>query len=140
MKGIQLNWSRVKVNAMVRSRGPIKGVVAVLVSSKLGDEYGTVVSGKSAEAITATIPPSVGIYAAMPSSDPDSIVEHLTSLWDDETLATEPYTVESDGVVFHKGVPDHFLTDIRTWAWRLLAEQNPVEIVEAWGVAPLTTA
>jgi len=42
MKNIKLDWSKAKVDAMVRARGPIKGVVAVIVSEKLGGEYGMV--------------------------------------------------------------------------------------------------
>ena len=137
MKNLNLEWSKEKVDAMARTRGPVKGVVSVLVLSKLGSEYeyGTVTTGVSEGKIASTLPPSVGIYAVMPSSNPEDISSHILSLWDDPDLAAAPYTLESDGVVFRKGTPDHFLNDMRTWAWRLSAEQNPVEIVECWGCA-----
>ena len=138
MKNIKLDWSKVKVDAMVRARGPIKGVVAVIVSEKLGGEYGTVVVGKSAEAILATLPPSVGVYAVLPSCGPDDIKSHMMSLWNDDDLKVEPYTVVSDGIVFHKALPDHLLCDVRSFAWELFAEQHQVEIVEAWGTSLAT--
>ncbi len=138
MKNLHLDWSRAKIDAMARGRKPISGVVAVLVSEKLGSEYGTVTVGKSAADIATAIPPSVGIYAVMPSSDPDEVVSHMLSLWDIEQVSGEPYTVTSDGVIFHKVVPDHLLCDMRTFAWDLLAEQNHVEIVELWGTATTT--
>ena len=119
--------------AMMRSRGPIAGVVAVLVSSRLGSEYGTVVGGTSADAILDTLPPSVGIYAVMPSCNPGNIVSHMLSLWDMKETSVEPYTVECDGIVMHKVLPDHLLSDIRIFAWDLFAEQHPFDIVEAWG-------
>ena len=138
MKNIRLDWSKVKVNAMIRARGTIKGVVAVLVSSKLGDGYGTVISGKSVEELVSHLPTSVGIYAVLPSCNPNDIVSHMLSLWDDEALSAEPYTVSADGTTFHKAIPDHLLCDMRTWAWRLFAEQNQVEVVEEWGTATAT--
>ena len=135
MKNVHLDWSRAKVDAMNRARKPVSGVVAVLVSDTLGDEYGTLATGKSAESIAATIPPSVGIYAVMPSSDPEEVASHVLSLWDMEETSAAPYTVKSDGVSFHKADPDHLLSDIRISAWDNLAEQHPVEIVELWGTA-----
>ena len=138
MKNIKTDWSKAKVDAMARARGPVKGIVTVLVSSKLGDDYATVMAGKDADAILSTLPPSVGIYAALPSCGPEEIASHMLSLWDDDALKVEPYTVSSDGIVFHKAIPDHLLCDIRTFAWELFAEQNMVEIVEAWGTSAAT--
>ena len=138
MKNLRLDWSKAKVDAMIRARGPIKGIVAVIVSERLGDEYGTVAVGKTADAILATLPPSVGIYAALPSSDPDKIIARLLSLWNDDALRVEPYTIVSDGIKFHKVLPDHLLCDVRTFAWELFAEQHPVDIVEEWGTASAT--
>lgn len=135
MKNIHLNWSRVKVEAMNHARNPVSGVVAVLVSETLGGEYGTLATGKSAEAIASTLPSSVGIYAVMPSSDPKEVASHVLALWDVEEVFAAPYTVESDGLEFHKADPDHLLSDMRTSAWDNLAEQYPVEIVELWGTA-----
>ena len=138
MKNIKLDWSRTKVEAMNRARNPVSGVVAVIVSETLGGEYGTLATGKSAEAIASTLPPSVGIYAVMPSSDPEEVASHVLTLWDIEEVSAAPYTVESDGLKFHKADPDHLLSDMRISAWDNLAEQHPVEIVELWGTA--TTA
>ena len=135
MKNVNTDWSKAKVEAMERGRGEACGVVAVLVSEKLGSEYGTLTTGKSAEVIASTIPPSVGIYAVMPSSDPEEVAAHVMSLWDIKEVSVEPYTVESDGVTFHKADPDHLLADMRIFAWDNLAEQYPVEIVELWGAA-----
>ena len=133
MKNLELDWSKIKVDAMVRTRGPISGVVAVLVSSKLGNDFGTVVSDTSVDAILAKLPPSVGIYASMPSCNPGEIVNRMLSLWDDESLKNVSYTDVSDGMIFHKVDPDHLLCDMRTFAWELFAEQQQVEIIEAWG-------
>ena len=132
MQNLNLNWSRAKVSSMERSRGPISGVVVVLVSQELGCEYATVMSGKSVESILETLPKSTGVYAAMPSCNPEKIVSQMLSLWDDESLTGEPYTVISDGMAFHKVKPDNLLCDIRTSAWELFAEQNLVKIVESW--------
>ena len=136
MNNYVFGWSKVEVDAMERARGPVRGFVAVLVSMELGEEYATVTSGETIPAIIDTLPPTVGIYAAMPSSDPGSIVSHMLSLWDDKALKVEPYTVADVGVEFHKVTPESLLCNMRTFAWGLFAEQNPVEIVESWNVEP----
>ena len=138
MENLNLDWTRAKLDAMAHARGAVKGVVAVIVSGRLGGEYGTVAVGSSAEDLLCTLPPSVGIYATLPSCDPGSIASRIFALWKDDALKAEPYTVVSDGVEFHKASPDHLLCDARTFAWELFAEQNPVEIVESWGTASAT--
>ena len=138
MKSLRLDWNKTKVDAMIRARGPIKGVAAVLVSEKLGDEYATVAIGKNASSILATLPSTVGIYAEIPTSHPEEISSRMLSLWSDDSLKASPYSVESDGVVFHKVTPDHLLCDVRTFAWEMYAEQYQIEIVEAWGTAAAT--
>ncbi|MBQ1428755.1 MAG: hypothetical protein IIZ06_03720 [Kiritimatiellae bacterium] len=135
MKNIHLEWSRAKFDAMKRAAKPVSGIVAVLVSENLGDGYGTLATGESAESVASNLPPSVGIYAVMPSGDPEEVASHVLSLWDIKEVASAPYTVESDGVTFHKADPDHLLSDMRGSAFDNLAEQLPVEIVEMWGTA-----
>ena len=138
MKELNLEWSKTKIDAMERARGPARGFVAVLVSTELGEEFATVTSGRTIAAIVDTLPPSIGIYAAMQSCDPERIVSRMLSLWDDKSLKVEPYTVTDGGMEFHKVTPDNLLCDMRTSAWELFAEQNPVQIVESWNAA--TTA
>ena len=138
MKNIKLDWPRAKLDAMIKARGPIKGVVAVVVSSRLGDEYATMMTGKNADLVLAELPPSAGIYAVMPSCDPNAIKKEILSLWDDDALKVAPYTVEDDGVVYHKGLPDQWLHDMRRFALHLFAEQHPVEFIEEWGTASAT--
>ena len=135
MRNVHLEWSREKFDAMNRARKPVGGVVAVLVSDELGEEYGTLATGASSESIASTLPPSVGIYAVMPSSDPEEVASHVMSLWEIKEVSVPPYTIEREGVSFHKADPDHLLADMRNSAWENLAEQNPVEIVELWGTA-----
>lgn len=126
-------WNKAEFDAMERSRGPARGVAAVLVSSKLGNGYGTVIAGDSAASIAPSLPPSVGIYAILPSCNPQEIVSHMLSLWEVDGMEAEPFTMASDGLVFHQISLDALLMDIRDFAWKFYAEQNRVEIVELWG-------
>ena len=138
MKNLNLAWSKAKQEAMKQSRGPIKGVVAIVVSEKLGGEYSTLAVGENSDTILATLPPSVGIYATLPSSNPEKIVSRILSLWEDDSIKEAPYSVASDGLVFHKAIPDHLLCDMLTSAWELFAEQYQIEIVEKWGTSTPT--
>lgn len=138
MENLNIDWPKTRLDAMKRTRGQIKGVVAVVVSSRLGDEYATIMTGNNADQILAALPPSAGIYAVMPSCDPAAIKNEILSLWDDDALKVAPYTMEDEGVVFHKGIPDQWLHDMRRFALHLFAEQHPVEFIEKWGTASAT--
>ena len=120
---------RKKLPPWKKTRGTANGLVAVIASRKLGDGYATVMFDTSVDSLAAELPATCVIYAAIPSSDPDKVASKILPLWNDVDLRIAPYTMTSDGVVFHKATPDHLLCDIRTTTWELFAEQYRVEIV-----------
>lgn len=133
MKNVVTAWSKEKAEAMECARGPIAGIVAILVSERLGDGYSAVAGGKSVDALLDLLPPSIGVYATMPSCSPEKIVAAMEFPWNDEHLSSSPYTVESEGIIFRRATPDNRLCDIRTTAWELFAEQEKLGLVEEWG-------
>lgn len=139
MKNVHTHWTADKINAIRRSRGPAIGCVCVLVSESLGDDYSAVVSACQSkgdspiDSLLQKLPSSIGIYAAFKSSNPDEIVASVNSPWNDETLATSPFSKTVSGIVFRKTTPDISLCDALTNAWDMFAERNDVEIVERWG-------
>lgn len=140
MKNIETKWTKEEVEAMRMRRGPVRGVAAVLVSEKLGSEYSSVVPSCSdktddaVENIVAGIPPTIGVYAALPTSDPEWLAGQSNYPWNDEVLCVAPYTVVEDGIVFHKTTPDNALGTLRCYAWDKMAEENHIHIVERWGI------
>ena len=139
MKNVETKWSVEEVKQLTMTRGPTVGIVAVLVSEKLGSDYSAYVScggstpSDALEKLIGELPPTIGVYAILPSSNPEDVVEQMNFPWIDEMLGAKPYTVKCDGIDFHKATPDHGLCDMRTSAWERLAEQNLVSIVERWG-------
>ena len=139
MKNVETKWSGEDVKRMTMTRGPVIGIVAVLVSEKLGSDYSAYVSrdgstpSDAIEKLVGELPPTIGVYAILPSSNPEDVAGQMNFPWIDEMLGSEPYTVKCDGVEFHKATPDRGLCDMRTSAWERLAEQNMVVIVERWG-------
>ena len=139
MKNLQLKWNPEKMRLMEEARGGVKGVVAVLASTKLGGGHSAIVSDASLDELLDRLPPSVFVYAVMPSCDPAKVAQTVNGMWwSDAEFSAPPYTVESDGVKFHNIVPDTTLHDVRAEAFNLFAEQHRVEIVAAFGRAAAT--
>jgi hypothetical protein len=139
MKNLQLKWNPKKVRLMEETRGGVTGVVAVLASAKLGGGHSAIVSGASLDELLDRLPPSVCVYAVMPSCDPAKVAQTVNEMWwCDAEFSAPPYTVESDGIKFHNIVPDTTLHDVRAEAFNLFAEQHRAEIVAAFGRAAAT--
>ena len=139
MKNLQLKWNPEKMRLMEETRGGVKGVVAVLASTKLGGGHSAIVSGASLDELLGRLPPSVCVYAVMPSCNPEKVAQTVNEMWwCDAEFSAPPYTVESDGIKFHNIVPGTTLHDVRVEAFNLFAEQCRVEIVAAFGRAAAT--
>lgn len=140
---VRTDWTPEKVNTMIAARGACKGHIAILVSSEIGDgeletgEFCAVIAVPETDRrdaianLKAKLHPHIGIYAIMPSCNPNAI----TSKADETTMISKPIFPPrvSHGMTFHYWFPDNALGDVRRWAWDLLAEQFPVTILDEWG-------
>lgn len=137
MKNIETKWTADGLRNAKARRGPAVGIAAVLVSEKLGSSYSAVVSSLGedpVESLLKRLPPCIGVYAAIASSNPEWLESQSNFPWKDDVLGKPPYTAVEDGIAFHKTIPDNSLADLRLHAWERLAEEVHVAIVERWGL------
>ena len=143
---VSSKWTPEKINAMIAARGACKGHIAILASCEVGDEemdagsFSAVISVPETnlhDAISnlkARLHPHIGIYAILPSCEPETIMRAMKEVQAFSIDAFPPRS--SHGIEFREGLLDGVLADIRQKAWDLLAEQWQVTILDAWGENP----